>query len=169
MLRRITARPIRIRVPALSNGVMTFSDLEKLRGQWTILCCIPSLDPMDAIFLDHQYEIFSQYGAALVVLCRHDRLLLNSRIAQLRPLRIPILADPLGRLSRAYSTSNPQGWFRCHISLLDHQLILQSQISHDLDIRSMDEILELLAVLQEREHPEPNGYMHYTTPQLSRL
>lgn len=144
----ITPPKTPIRVPALTNGVLTYFALDQLRDRWTILCSLVSLDLTDVIFLDQQYEIFAESGASFVVLSRQDRPLHHSRVDCLRPLRIPILADPLGRLSRTYSTSTDQRLFRCQTSLLNPQLMLQSQISHDLDAHGIDKILELLAVIQ---------------------
>jgi len=168
MLDVTNSSQMRIRIPALMSGVLTYFSLEQLRGRWTILCSIPSLDLIDAIFLNHQHDTFAQFGASFVALCRQDRLLHDYKIEQLIPLHVPILTDPLGRRRRAYNRSGPQG-LRCQTSLLDPHLKLRLQIFHDLNARGIDALFELLSVIQQRENAVPRQGKLETIPALGRF
>src|SRR6185295_17869405 len=103
-----------IRVPALTDGTLTYFDWKLYSGRWMVLCSIPTLGLIDTIFLDHQTAAVEQYDAALIALCQDDGALQHPGIYHLGALQVPILADPLRRLHRAYGLPVQRRYGRCH-------------------------------------------------------
>lgn len=94
------------RVPAIMDGHITALDLSQLRGRWTVLSCIQTFGPVETIFLEGQLERFEAFKTTLVGLILNDHPFHSPWVYRFGRIRLPLLADPLRRLSRALHCSS---------------------------------------------------------------
>jgi len=132
------------RLPAMVDGRLTFVDLAQFRTQWVVLCFIPRLELVEAVFLDRHVDGFLKQGISLLAVSPKQELLHEGWINQFGSLRVPIVADPLRRLHRRYRIGATEASPRCQTFLIDPEGLLRFHLVHDLNDRGMSAILEIL-------------------------
>ncbi|MEW6542599.1 MAG: redoxin domain-containing protein [Nitrospirota bacterium] len=147
-MQQIGDKAPRFRVPALIQGAMTYIDSALFQGRWVALCFPPSLGLIESVFLDRQSEAFSKADATLLATIPDTPTLLSSWCSQFGKLRVPLLADPLGRLRRSYGMARTSRAARCQTFLIDPAGLFRFHLVHDLNGRGMAAILEIVGASQ---------------------
>lgn len=95
----------RMRLPALLKGNLFLLDLNDLQGQWGMVCCLPSFDFGEAVFLNQYHRRVKKKGAVLLGMLPCADTILDPGLPKLKALGIPLVADPLRRLHRVLGVS----------------------------------------------------------------
>ena len=142
----------RFRVPAFSgSNTMTYLDSDTLKGKTVVLSFVPRLTPVDIALLSAHAERFATGAVSFLIAMAEDQPFHQAWLRQVGPLQLHLLADPIGRLRRSYGLDRRAGLTRCHSFVVGPDGLLQFQLVHDLDLRGMKPLLELLeAVRRER-------------------
>lgn len=131
------------RLPAMVDGQLTFVDLAQFRTPWVVLCFIPRLELVEAVFLDRHVDSFHKQGVSFLAVSPKHEPLHEGWINQFGSFRVPILADPLRRLHRRYRLAAVDTSSRCQTFLIDPEGLLRFHLVHDLNGRGMGAILEI--------------------------
>lgn len=140
----------RMQVPALLKGQMILYNLATLRGQWGILSCLPPFDYGEAIFLNQCYRTVQKEGAILLGMSPFEDPFLNTHLSKNKILRIPLLADPLQRLRRAFGVSENLNANRSQSYFIDQQGVIRYHLIHSLNWRGLSFLIEILKHCQEQ-------------------
>ncbi len=144
-----TAIP-RMCVPTFVKGQLTLFDLATLEGQWAIVCRLPTFDFGDAIFLNQCHRTVQKEGTQLLGLLPSGNSFLDTRLSKVKILRVPVLADPLQRLHRAFHLSNNLRSNRCQSFIIDPQRVIRHHLIHQLNWRGLLFLIEILKHCQEQ-------------------
>ena len=139
------------RVPAVTDGHITALDLSQLRGRWTVLSCTQTFGPVETIFLEGQLKRFESYETTLIGLILNDHPFHSSWIHKLGNIRIPLLADPLRRLSRALRCPRTLPPSVCETLLWDSDSCFRFRLIHDLTLHGMNTLFDLLGTTQRQD------------------
>ncbi|GJL61026.1 MAG: hypothetical protein NPIRA03_38830 [Nitrospirales bacterium] len=158
-------RPIpRIRVPALTNGNLAILDISQLKGQWVTLCCPSRFDLVEYRFLDIYRKEWEQQGILLVGLVSGTYAFHEPWIQRVTKLGLPLLTDPLRRVSRALKLYKLSELGRCQSLIINPQGIVEYHLIHDLSGRGMKAISEIFQLCQHSQSgiasqakPAPKG------------
>ena len=132
-------RPVpRVRLNAIIKGEYTLIDSETITDRWLALCFLPLLQATDVSCLNRQAASFVREGAMLLALLPDEILLDSAQHRQFEKLTIPLVTDPLNRLSLKAKTF-----------LIDPERILRHHVVHDLNKWSMDSLRGLVNLKQE--------------------
>jgi alkyl hydroperoxide reductase subunit AhpC len=126
-------------------------DSVQFQGRWTVLCFVPGLGLIEALFLNRQVEAFAQKGASLLAVSPEDAPFHHPWVSQISTVRVPILADPLGLVRRRYGITQAYAPGRCRSFLLDPDGLLRFHLVHDLSSRGMGALLEIIGTCQSQE------------------
>ncbi len=143
----------RMRVPALLKGQMILFDLASLQGKWSIVSCLPPFEFSEAIFLNQIQRTVQKEDATLLGLLPFGDLFLDTRLPKAKILRIPLLADPLQRLRRAFRVSEKYCTNRCQSYFIDPQGVIRYHLIHPLNWRGLSFLIEILKHCQELYSP----------------
>lgn len=145
-----------IRVPALIQGELTALDFPPLGGRWSALCFPSTFGLVESVFLDRQTGVFEREDAALFDVVPSEGTIRESWCRQFGTLRIPLLADPLRRLRKAFGLEAPDSSTRCQSLLLDPTGVYRFHLTHDLNGRGMSALLEIVrASRHQAARPAP--------------
>lgn len=141
---------LNFRVPALAEKELIYLDSKQFAGRWVALSFLPNLGLMESAFLDHQAEIFGQIDTALLMVSSGARPLHRWLNCPMKP-RVPLLADPLGRLHRSFGVTVAHLPARCHTFLIDRAGILRFHLIHDFTDRGLSALHEIVTLSQAQE------------------
>lgn len=149
---RIGERAPVFRAPALVEGTLHYIESRTFSGQWVVLCFVPSLRPLEAMFLNQQCasEAMAQKGTSVLAVGPDPGFLHRSWIPHLGDLRIVLLADPLQRLHRSYDVAIRNGMPRCCSFVIDPDGVLRFRLEHDLTPRGVSWLAESLTASPAR-------------------
>ncbi|MCA9473553.1 MAG: hypothetical protein MRJ96_02675 [Nitrospirales bacterium] len=140
------------RVPILQDGTLSFSSLTSFEGEYFVLCCIQSLTVTQTRLLKSQSDDFLNTHARLIALLNHDR---NHEFPWPPPefsLRLPLLTDPLQRLSRPLGLSQHLSIERCETLIFNQDSRLEFRLIHDFNQSGFTRVLEMTKQLIEQNH-----------------
>lgn len=140
---QIGAPSPQFRLPALVDGQLALVDLAHFRTQWVVLCFIPRLEMVEAVFLDRHVDAFHKQGVSFLAISPKPEPLHEGWIKQFGTLSVPIVADPLRRLRRRYRIAAMETPPRCQTFLIDPEGLLRFHLVHDFNGRGMSAILEI--------------------------
>ena len=143
----------RMRVPALLKGQMLLFDLASLQGQWSIICCLPSFDFGEAIFLNQCQRTVQKESASLLGLLPFANPFLDPDLPKTKTLRIPLLADPLQRLRRVLGLTQPSFNNRCQSFIIDPNGVIKYHLVLPLNWRGLSFLIEILKHCQTQYSP----------------
>jgi len=150
------------RVPTFIKGTLTFSSLLHCTTQPLVLCCTPSLTASQAWLLEaHVSEFHSRHAFLATLVSRH----MNYDLPWTLPssnFRLPLLADPLRRVSRSLGLSPNIAPHRCETLFFAQDHRLEFRLLHDLNVKGLSRVLEIvdhhfthLIQSQEPKNPLP--------------
>lgn len=160
----------RMRLPALVDGDIVNLDLTTFHGQWTIFCVLSRLSILEARFLQQQAPQFIQQNATLAGFIPDAFPFRDGRIKAIRPLSLPFLADPLGKVSRAFSLVSPRDPDKCQSIIFDPKGTVRYHLIHELNGRGMAFVMEMLVQCQTptvQRTPETSTFFAPHTVPLS--
>jgi alkyl hydroperoxide reductase subunit AhpC len=139
------------RAPALIDGRLTYLGSVQFAGRWVALCFLPYVSLVEAAFLDRQAHVFEQLDMALLVVSSGTRPL--HRLWRDCPVttRLPLLADPLGRLHRSFGVAVARMPARCQTFLIDRAGLLRFHLIHDFTDHGLAALQEILTMSQTQE------------------
>ena len=140
-----------LRTPAFMQGALTLFDLSAYRHRWLALCSLPNFGLLEATLLDRQRDDFDREGTSLLALCPDAPTFHASWIRQTPHVRVPILADPLGRLHRLLGIGRESVHGHCGSVLIDPSGVLRCRLAHTLNGRGINAIKE--ALIANQRHP----------------
>ena len=132
-----------LRIPCLLNGKLQFLSLCEFQGNTLALCCVSSLTETEAWVLDTQVKRFQECGTVLAVLVSNDFAFEPTWIRSPRKFTLPLLADPLKRVSRVLHLSLSLPPQRCETLFFDDQSRLKFRLIHDLNLRGISTALDI--------------------------
>ena len=135
------------RIPAITKGQLSYRPLQPYGDKRLVLCCLSSLRKEEARFFNSQTERFTEFWAQLAVFVSRDPLLKELPTQQLLEFDLPIFTDPLQRLSRTLKLSRALPPNRCETLFFDHQCRLEFRLIHDLNLRGILLIQEMVESL----------------------
>lgn len=150
-----------IRVPALIGGEVVSFHVSQVKNQWTAVCCPARLGLVESMFLDRYHATFLQHNGTLLGLNPRCAPFHLEGILQPRNLKIAMLADPLGRISRALKISDSPGPPRCQSFIINPHGAVACHLAHDLDGRGMGTLLEIFSSqhLSAFAECDPDAYL----------
>jgi len=83
-----------VRLPTLVNGQFLSLNLGTLKGQWSVLCCLPHLNFLDVLFLDKHTRALRTQGINLFGLLTSTHPFHEPWVRSASNLCPIILADP---------------------------------------------------------------------------
>ncbi len=140
----------RMCIPTFVKGQLTLFDLATLEGQWAIVCRLPTFDFGDAIFLNQCHRTVQKERVQLLGLLPSANSFLDTRVSKVKILRVPVLADPLQRLHRAFHLRNDLHSDRCQSFIIDPQRVIRYHLIHQLNWRGLLFLIEILKHCQEQ-------------------
>ncbi len=152
----------RTRIPALLKGQMILLDLNNFRGQWGMVCCLPSFDFGEAVFFNQYHRTVQKEGAVLLGMLPYSDPMPDPSLPKTRALGIPLLADPLRRLHRILGLSGSSSSNRCQSFVFDPGGVIRYHLVHRSQWIGMSFLLEILKQCQELYSP-------FMQPRTSRL
>ena len=144
----------RMRVPALLKGNMIDVDLASLEGQWGILCCLPSLEFCDAVFLNQFRRIVKKQGAALLGMHTPPHPFVAPHLPKAKILSIPLLIDSAQTLGRALGLSSKAPFNQCQTFIFDPKGVIRDKPIHSFNWHCMTLLLNILKQCQDF-YPQP--------------
>lgn len=145
------------RLPGLVHGSLTYVDFRQYRGNWIALCFLSSVGLLDALILDGHAQAFAQEATSLLAVGLDPRALAGSCSGSIAKLRIPILADPLRQLHRAYGIGRTPTPGRCRSFLIGPDGKLRFYLVHDLNGKGVSALLEMIGLSRRMNAPMPAG------------
>lgn len=133
-----------VRLPALVNGQVLSLNLGTLKGQWSVLCCLPHLNFLDVLFLDKHTRAFGEQGFSFFGLLTSTHPFHEPWVSKTSHLSPIILADSLGKVSRMLGVTMPRNGRECESVILDSDGIIRSYVVHALNGRDLPFVLEVL-------------------------
>ena len=131
------------RVPTFVNGTLQFSPLSYFKGQPLVLCCPSLLTAQESILLEGQIACFQdRYTTLAAFVSKHT----IQNLPWMKPsseFRLPLLTDPLNRLSRALGLSRHLTAKRCETLFFSGTGRLMFRLIHDLNVRGFSRVLEV--------------------------
>jgi peroxiredoxin len=128
----------------LVKGNVISVDLASFRGQWVVLCFLAWSDAIERVVQDCAGGALMQAGAVFLAVVPDDQSFFRLRSSQLANLRIPLLADPLLRLHRAFGVPVSPSRSRCQSFLIDPTGLIQFHLVHRIEKRAMDALAHLI-------------------------
>jgi alkyl hydroperoxide reductase subunit AhpC len=95
--------------------------------------------------LDRQSHLLARADTALLVVAPDDLIAEDSLTKTAGPISVPLLIDPMKRLSRLYGVKRGAVANRCHTFLIDPENIVKFQHVHPLTVRSMETVRRRLS------------------------
>jgi peroxiredoxin len=130
--------------PALVKGNVVSVDLVSFRGQWVVLCFLAWSDTIERVVQDSPGGALAQAGAVCLAVVPDDQSFFRLRSSQWANLRVPLLADPLLRLHRAFGVPVSPSRSRCQSFLIDQTGLIQFHLVHRSEERAMDALVQLI-------------------------
>ncbi len=131
------------RVPTFVNGTLQFSSLSYFKGQPLVLCCPSLLTAQESIFLESQISCFHDRQTTLAAfVSRHT----TQNLPWTKPtseFRLPLLTDPLNRLSRTLGLSRHLAPKRGETLFFTQNGRLEFRLIHDLNVSGFKRVLEV--------------------------
>ena len=131
------------RVPMFINGTLAFSALSYFKDQPLVLCCPSSLTAQESILLETQINCFHDRNATLAAFVSRDTTHNLPWNLPSSNFRLPLLTDPLNRLSRALGLSRDLVAKRCETLFFDRNGRLEFRLIHDLNHSGITKVLEV--------------------------
>ncbi|MGB0911143.1 MAG: hypothetical protein ACPGYT_12340 [Nitrospirales bacterium] len=131
------------RVPMFINGSLSFSALSYFKNQPLVLCCPSSLTNEETLLLETQIDHFHKRNAALAAFVSRDTT--HNLPWNLPSLKfgLPLITDPLNRLSRALGLARNLVAKRCETLFIDLHGRLEFRLIHDLTPSGITRVLEV--------------------------
>ena len=125
----------RFRVPALVQGTLTYFSSEAVSRRWSVVTFVRSFDPPVVALLSRQAWVLNEHAdtARLLAVSSDEHAL--HRLGPNAPStqgNLVFLADPLGRLHRAFESPNQREKNRCDTFVFDPDGRLQFHAVHGL-------------------------------------
>ena len=139
------------RVPALIKGQLCSFTLSQMHGRRMFVCCISPLTELEFLLVNSQTRRFEEYDTTLLLLVSNDFPFSPSWGLAPKTLHIPLLADPLRRLSRRLGFSRSISSPRCESLLFDRKGRLEFRLIHDLNFRGLTMLLEILGMKRQQD------------------
>ena len=131
------------RVPTFSNGKLSYSSLTEFLGEYLVICCTQSLTASQVWLLESRGKYFRRNHACLVTLAtRYMNHELPWSLPRLN-LRLPLLTDPLRRLSRSLGLTENIPDERCETLFFNQDGRLEFRLIHDLNQSGLTRVLEI--------------------------
>jgi len=131
------------RVPTFIKGTLTFSSLIHCISQPLVLLCTPSLTAAQAWLLEaHVTEFHNRHAFLATLVSRY----MNYDLPWALPssnFRLPLLTDPLRRLSRSLGLSHNPASQRCETLFFAQDHRLEFRLLHDLNVKGLSRVLEV--------------------------
>ncbi|MGE3153330.1 MAG: redoxin domain-containing protein [Nitrospiraceae bacterium] len=128
------------RLTAVINGEPVFLHSAHYQGRWVVLCFPGSMGLSERMLLDRQGHLFARAETALLAVAPDELTRDESCAAPSAPISVPLLIDPMRRLSRLYGVRRSATPSRCHTFVIDPDNIVKFHHVHPLTIRSMEAI-----------------------------
>ena len=131
------------RVPIFINGTLSFSSLAYFVGSPLVLCCPSFFTANEALLLEDQNKSFHDHHATLAAFVSRDtthNLPWNQPSSK---FRLPLLTDPLNRLSRALGLSRNLVAKRCETLFFSQYGRLEFRLIHDLNLSGITKVKEI--------------------------
>ncbi|GJL65092.1 MAG: hypothetical protein NPIRA05_00630 [Nitrospirales bacterium] len=131
------------RVPTFTKGTLTFSSLIHSTSQPLVLCCTPSLTASQAWLLEtHVTEFHNRHTSLATLVSRYMHYDLPWTLPSSN-FSLPLLTDPLGRLSRSLGLSHNLASERCETLFFTEDHRLAFRLVHNLNIKGLLKVLEI--------------------------
>jgi hypothetical protein len=132
------------RIPRLIHGRFHYLPLLESQARPFVLCCVPSLLQTEAWLLDPQVSRFAECGTLLAVLVYTDFVLGQAWVRPPHEFDVPLMADPLGRLTRKLRLSRSLAPGQCETCVFSRHHCLQFRLFHDLTLHGIATVLDVL-------------------------
>ena len=139
------------RVPALIQGQLCRFTLSQTVGTRMVICCVSSITEVELLLLNSQIHRFDQCQTSLLALATEDFPFSCPWSLDPKTIRIPLLADPLKRLSRRLGLSRSISSPRCESLLFNKNSRLEFRLIHDLNIRGLAMLLEIFDLKRRQD------------------
>ncbi|GJL64820.1 MAG: hypothetical protein NPIRA04_34740 [Nitrospirales bacterium] len=161
------------RVPTFVKGTLTFSSLIHSTSQPLVLCCTPSLTAAQAWLLEAHVTKFHNRHAFLATLVSRY---MNHDLPWTLPssnFHLPLLTDPLRRLSRSLGLSHNLAAPRCETLFFAQDHRLEFRLLHDLNVKGLARVLEVtehhFSHLIQRPSQEPKNSLQFMQPNIEDI
>lgn len=145
------------RGPALVEGALTYLRAQQYAGQVVALCFVPYAGLLLPDMIDRCARRFQEVAASLLLVVSGARPLHRLWLEDACPPRTPVLADPCGRLHRAFGVGVEEPDRRCRTFVLDQSGIVRLRISHDFLEHDLGMVWELIEGSQQADGSEGSG------------
>ncbi len=131
------------RVPMFINGTLAFSALSYFKNQPLVLCCPSLLTAQESTLLEAQRNSFHNRNATLAAFISRETT--HNLPWNLPPIDfcLPLLTDPLNRLSRALGLARNLVANRCETLFFDGNGKLEFRLIHDLNLSGISRVIEV--------------------------
>lgn len=147
-MKRNGTHVLNFRGPALVEGELTYLHAACYADRIVALCFLPYIGLVSVEMIDRQAERFREIEAALVIVVSGARPLHRVWIGHGEKPLTPVLADPCGRLHRAFGVAVADPARRCHTFVLDRTGVLRLRVSHDFMEQDLTVLQELIRASQ---------------------
>ncbi|HSE60602.1 MAG TPA: redoxin domain-containing protein [Nitrospiraceae bacterium] len=144
-LARVGRPAPQFRLAAVMNGEPTYLHSTRYHGRWVILCFPSLLGLVERMVLDRQSHLFARADTALLVVAPDDLVAGDPGTRTAGPVSVPLLIDPMKRLSRLYGVKHGAAAGRCHTFAIDPDNIVRFHHAHPLTVRSMEALRRRLS------------------------
>jgi alkyl hydroperoxide reductase subunit AhpC len=159
----------RIGPMASIGGRFTYLDPTTLTARWIALCFLSSPTASNITYLNAQAEAFARDGAALLVVLSDISLLRFAQHEGMQGFTVPFLTDCLNRMHRSFGVAVNPPSATAVTFLIDPLRVLRFKIAHDLALRDLDGLRELLRMKRHSASESPKQAAETTIrPAFSR-
>ena len=138
-LRSRVGRPApQFRLTAVMNGEPMYLHSTRYHGRWVVLCFPGLLGFVERMVLDRQGHLFARAETALLAVAPDDLLAEDPWARSSGPVSVPLLIDPMKRLSRLYGVRQGAAPSRCHTFVIDPDNTVRFHHVHPITVRSME-------------------------------
>lgn len=133
------------RLTAVMNGEPLFLHSNRYHGRWVVLCFPGLLGFAERMVLDRQGHLFEREETTLLAVAPDDLLVEDPWTGSFGPVSVPLLIDPMKRLSRLYGVRQGLTPSRCHTFVIDPDNIVRFHHVHPITVRSMEALRRRVA------------------------
>jgi alkyl hydroperoxide reductase subunit AhpC len=126
------------RLTAVMNGEPVYLHSARYHGRWVVLCFPSLLGLAERMVLDRQGHLFAREETALIAVAPDDLIAGEPWAKTYGPVSVPLLIDPMKRLSRLYGVRQGAVSGRCHTFVIDPDNSVRFHHVHPITVRSME-------------------------------
>ncbi len=154
-----------LRVPCIFNNTFSFIPFFNFQHSQFALCCLSHLKETDAWFLESQAQEFTKSGSALVILVSYDAVLGQDWGRHPQDFDVPFFIDPINRLKKSLRLAKSLRPNRCETLIFDQDTRLQFRLIHDLSLKGISSVLDIIECDFEQNSPEQPQTSHRNSHQ----